>query len=52
MKHLIIETQFSMNRFSLLHYFQGYGKADHAETKRLLLSKYSNYEIEISDEGY
>ncbi|XP_017143270.1 sex-regulated protein janus-A [Drosophila miranda] len=30
----------------------GYGKADHAESKRVLLTKYKNYEIETSDEGY
>jgi hypothetical protein len=31
---------------------QGYGKADHEEAKKLLLTKYANYEIECSDEGY
>ncbi|KAG5680403.1 hypothetical protein PVAND_009912 [Polypedilum vanderplanki] len=33
-------------------YSQGYGKADHEEAKRILLTKYTNYKIECSDEGY
>ncbi|XP_034489271.1 sex-regulated protein janus-A [Drosophila innubila] len=33
-------------------YSQGFGKADHLETKRILQTKYKNYEIEASDEGY
>lgn len=32
--------------------FQGFGKGDHAEARRILLTKYPTYEIEISDEGY
>lgn len=31
---------------------KGYGKADHAESRRVLLTKYSDYDIEISNEGY
>lgn len=31
---------------------QGYGKADHAEARRVLLTKYADYEIETNDEGY
>ncbi|XP_068153377.1 sex-regulated protein janus-A [Drosophila tropicalis] len=33
-------------------YSQGYGKADHLESKRILLTKYKDYEIETTDEGY
>ncbi|XP_055637471.1 sex-regulated protein janus-A-like isoform X2 [Toxorhynchites rutilus septentrionalis] len=33
-------------------YSQGYGKADHEEVKRILLTKYMGYQYEISDEGY
>lgn len=39
--------------FNKAQYFlKGFGKADHAESRRILLTKYSNYDIEISDEGY
>lgn len=30
----------------------GYGLADHKESRRILLTKYPDYEIETSDEGY
>ncbi|KAL5279696.1 PHPT1 family protein [Megaselia abdita] len=30
----------------------GFGKADHSISREVLKTKYSNYEIEISDEGY
>ncbi|XP_030371063.1 sex-regulated protein janus-A-like [Scaptodrosophila lebanonensis] len=33
-------------------YSQGYGKADHSETKKIIQTQYGDYEIEISDEGY
>ncbi|XP_037951433.1 sex-regulated protein janus-A-like [Teleopsis dalmanni] len=33
-------------------YSQGYGKADHDESRKILLSKYTDYEIEACDEGY
>ncbi|XP_034115351.1 sex-regulated protein janus-A [Drosophila albomicans] len=33
-------------------YSQGFGKADHLESKRILQTKYKDYEIEASDEGY
>ncbi|ETN63159.1 sex-regulated protein janus-A [Anopheles darlingi] len=33
-------------------YSQGYGKADHLETRRLLLTKYKDFSINCSDEGY
>jgi len=32
--------------------FQGFGKADHAQTKRILSTKYPDYTIETSDDGY
>ncbi|EDW59252.2 sex-regulated protein janus-A [Drosophila virilis] len=31
---------------------QGFGKADHLESKRILQTKYEDYEIETTDEGY
>ncbi|XP_017953686.1 sex-regulated protein janus-A [Drosophila navojoa] len=31
---------------------QGFGKADHVESKRILQTKYKDYEIETTDEGY
>ncbi|KAH8250877.1 hypothetical protein KR038_004485, partial [Drosophila bunnanda] len=31
---------------------QGFGKADHNQSKRILESKYPDYRIEISDDGY
>lgn len=31
---------------------QGFGRADHAESRRVLLTKYTDYTIETSDEGY
>ncbi|CRL02047.1 CLUMA_CG015144, isoform A [Clunio marinus] len=33
-------------------YSQGFGKADHEQTRKLLLTKYHEYSIECSDEGY
>lgn len=33
-------------------FVQGYGKADHAESRKILLKKYTDYNVEISDEGY
>ncbi|KAH8417538.1 hypothetical protein KR222_001660, partial [Zaprionus bogoriensis] len=33
-------------------YSQGFGKADHAESRRILQAKFKDYEIEITDEGY
>ncbi|KAG4070204.1 hypothetical protein HA402_003894 [Bradysia odoriphaga] len=47
-----IEHHPDVKKLKVYGYSQGYGKADHAETKRLLRTKYSDYEIEISDEGY
>lgn len=33
-------------------YSQGFGKANHDESRKIVKTKYSDYEIEISDEGY
>ncbi|XP_017036830.1 sex-regulated protein janus-A [Drosophila kikkawai] len=33
-------------------YSQGFGKADHSQSKRILETKYPDYKIEISDDGY
>ncbi|KAH8235805.1 hypothetical protein KR032_008117, partial [Drosophila birchii] len=33
-------------------YSQGFGKADHSQSKRILVTKYPDYTIEISDDGY
>lgn len=45
--------EFHFNIFVIFNVIQkGYGKADHAESRRVLLTKYADYEIEISDEGY
>lgn len=37
---------------SIYNNLQGYGQADHSETRRILLTKYPDYEIETSDDGY
>ncbi|XP_055715939.1 sex-regulated protein janus-A-like [Phlebotomus papatasi] len=33
----------------IFSYSQGFGKADHQEAKKLLLTKYPNYQIEVSE---
>ncbi|KAH8383283.1 hypothetical protein KR009_007716 [Drosophila setifemur] len=33
-------------------YSQGFGKADHAQSKQILQTKYPDYTIEVSDDGY
>ncbi|KAH8283961.1 hypothetical protein KR054_005853, partial [Drosophila jambulina] len=33
-------------------YSQGFGKADHSQSKKILETKYPDYRIEISDDGY
>ncbi|KAH8356076.1 hypothetical protein KR200_009816, partial [Drosophila serrata] len=33
-------------------YSQGFGKADHSQSKQILKTKYPDYRIEISDDGY
>ncbi|XP_050071414.1 sex-regulated protein janus-A-like [Anopheles maculipalpis] len=47
-----IENRPDLKQIKVYGYSQGYGKADHAETRRLLLTKYPNHNITCSDEGY
>lgn len=47
-----IEHRPDLKRIKVYGYSQAYGKADHEETKRILIPKYPGYEIETSDEGY
>ncbi|XP_039970951.1 sex-regulated protein janus-A-like isoform X2 [Bactrocera tryoni] len=47
-----IEHSPNLKLIKVYGYSQGFGKADHAETRRILLNKYPLYSIEISDEGY
>uniref|UniRef100_W8BRY2 Sex-regulated protein janus-A n=2 Tax=Ceratitis capitata TaxID=7213 RepID=W8BRY2_CERCA len=47
-----IEHNPDLKLIKVYGYSQGFGKADHAETRRILLEKFPNYEIQISDEGY
>ncbi|KAI9581184.1 sex-regulated protein janus-A-like isoform 2-T3 [Glossina fuscipes fuscipes] len=47
-----IEHNPSAKLIKVYGYSQGFGKADHSETKKILLTKYKDYTIEISDEGY
>ncbi|XP_013107129.1 sex-regulated protein janus-A-like isoform X1 [Stomoxys calcitrans] len=47
-----IEHNPSAKLIKVYGYSQGYGKADHAQTRDILLKTYKNYNIEISDEGY
>ncbi|XP_058117967.1 sex-regulated protein janus-A-like [Anopheles coustani] len=47
-----IENRPDLKQIKVYGYSQGYGKADHLETRRLLLTKYKDYSISCSDEGY
>jgi len=47
-----IDHRPSAKKLKIYGYSQGYGKADHAESKIVLKTRYPDYEIEISDEGY
>ncbi|XP_011188083.1 sex-regulated protein janus-A [Zeugodacus cucurbitae] len=47
-----IEHNPDLKLIKVYGYSQGFGKADHAETKKILLDKFPQYDIEISDEGY
>ena len=47
-----IEHRPDLKRIKVYGYSQGYGKADHTESRRILLTEYANYEIECSDDGY
>lgn len=41
-----------MIHFLIICAAQGYGLANHAESRKILLTAYPDYQIEISDEGY
>ncbi|XP_070500303.1 sex-regulated protein janus-A-like [Chironomus tepperi] len=47
-----IEHKPEEKKIKVYGYSQGYGKADHEEAKKILLTKYHDYLIECSDEGY
>ncbi|XP_018797528.1 PREDICTED: sex-regulated protein janus-A-like isoform X2 [Bactrocera latifrons] len=47
-----IEHNPNLKLIKVYGYSQGFGKADHAETRRLLLDKFPLYSVEISDDGY
>uniref|UniRef100_A0A182N5U6 Sex-regulated protein janus-A n=1 Tax=Anopheles dirus TaxID=7168 RepID=A0A182N5U6_9DIPT len=47
-----IENRPDLKQIKVYGYSQGYGKADHLETRRLLLTKYADHNISCSDEGY
>lgn len=47
-----IEHRPDLKRIKVYGYSQGYGKADHEETRRILLAEYADYDIETSDDGY
>uniref|UniRef100_A0A1A9WT61 Sex-regulated protein janus-B n=1 Tax=Glossina brevipalpis TaxID=37001 RepID=A0A1A9WT61_9MUSC len=44
-----IEHDPSAKKIKVYGQSQGYGKADHEETKKILLSQYPNYTIQIAD---
>lgn len=45
-------SQTYLIEFESIYILQGYGQADHSEARRILLTKYPDYEIETSNEGY
>ncbi|XP_058059098.1 sex-regulated protein janus-A-like isoform X2 [Anopheles bellator] len=47
-----IENRPDLKQIKVYGYSQGYGKADHLETRRLLLTKYKDFQINCSDDGY
>nr|XP_040224611.2 sex-regulated protein janus-A-like [Anopheles coluzzii] len=47
-----IENRSDLKQIKVYGYSQGYGKADHIETRMLLLTKYPDHNITCSDEGY
>ncbi|XP_059621927.1 sex-regulated protein janus-A-like [Phlebotomus argentipes] len=44
-----IEHRPDLKHIRIFSYSQGFGKADHHEAKKLLLTKYPNYKIEVSE---
>lgn len=47
-----INHQSAQKKILVYGYSQGFGKADHEVSKKILEKVYSNYEIKCSDEGY
>lgn len=47
-----IEHRPSDKLIKIYGYSQGFGKANHEESKKIVKTKYGNYTIECSDEGY
>lgn len=47
-----IEHQPTQKFIKIYGYSQGFGKADHEESRRIVKTQYADYKIEISDEGY
>lgn len=53
--HSTVSCCLRLTKFRRVSYFvsfQGFGKADHEESRRILSKVYKDYEIECSDEGY
>uniref|UniRef100_A0A6B2E4P8 Uncharacterized protein n=1 Tax=Phlebotomus kandelakii TaxID=1109342 RepID=A0A6B2E4P8_9DIPT len=44
-----IEHRPDLKHIRIFSYSQGFGKADHYEARKLLLTKYPDYKIEVSD---
>lgn len=47
-----IEHNSSLKLIKVYGYSQGFGKADHAISRDIIKTKYKDYKIEISDDGY
>uniref|UniRef100_U5EVH9 Sex-regulated protein janus-A n=1 Tax=Corethrella appendiculata TaxID=1370023 RepID=U5EVH9_9DIPT len=47
-----IDHRPDLKQIKVYGYSQGYGKADHLESRRILLTKYKDYDIDCSDDGY
>jgi phosphohistidine phosphatase len=47
-----LDHRADLKKIKVYGYSQGYGKADHEITKKLLLEKYRDYDIETSNDGY
>ncbi|GAB0099207.1 Sex-regulated protein janus-A [Sergentomyia squamirostris] len=44
-----IEHRPDLKNIRIFSYSQGFGKADHHEAKKLILTKYPDYKIEVSE---
>ena len=47
-----IVIHISIHSFQVYGYSMGFGKANHARAVEILQTKYKDYKIEWSDEGY